>query len=625
MKPSTPRPLELLAPARDAATAIAAITHGADAVYMGAPAFGARAAAGNSIEDFETVVAAARPFGVKVYAALNTILYDSELEQAREIAASLARVGVDALIIQDPALLTMDLPPIELHASTQWNATTPQALATLSRAGLAQLVVPREFSLDDIRATAAAAPESRLEAFVHGALCVSYSGRCYAGQVLSGRSANRGACPQICRLPFTLTDSSGRPVTPPDGLPATRHWLSLADMNRIDHLAEMADAGISSFKIEGRLKSAAYVKNVTAAYRKALDRVIEASQGRYCRASYGRSDFSFRPDPVLSFNRGFTSYFLTGSDKKHITSWFTPKWTGRPVAKLIRASRGTLIVDDASSLANGDGLGWFDSERRFKGFRVNRVDSGNRIVAAPGAEVPSAPGTVLYRNNDVRFEAMMERSDTARRCIAVDITLRPAADGRPVIDLADERGLRVSVAAEKPCTDHAKTDQSTRRREELGRLGGTIYRAEKIEDLCGNIFIPASVLARLRRETFEALDLAADIARRTARRRPDLLTADALAGLHTRYTHNIANSKAAEFYTRHGAEIGEKALETAPQKGEVQVMTTRYCLRRELGACLRTPGAAKLPRGLYLDAPAGRLRLEFDCANCQMNIYTNSK
>lgn len=625
MKPSTPRPLELLSPARDAATAIAAITHGADAVYMGAPAFGARAAAGNSIEDFETVVTAARPFGVKVYAALNTILYDSELEQAREIAASLARVGVDALIIQDPALLTMDLPPIELHASTQWNATTPQALATLSRAGLAQLVVPREFSLDDIRATAAAAPESRLEAFVHGALCVSYSGRCYAGQVLSGRSANRGACPQICRLPFTLTDGSGRPVTPPDGLPATRHWLSLADMNRIDHLAEMADAGISSFKIEGRLKSAAYVKNVTAAYRKALDRVIEASQGRYCRASYGRSDFSFSPDPVLSFNRGFTSYFLTGSDKKHITSWFTPKWTGRPVAKLIRASRGTLIVDDTSALANGDGLGWFDSERRFKGFRVNRVDSGNRIVAAPGAEVPSAPGTVLYRNNDVRFEAMMERSDTARRSIAVDITLRPAADGRPVIDLADERGLRVSVAAEKPCTDHAKTDQITRRREELGRLGGTVYRAKKIEDLCGDAFIPASVLARLRRETFEALDLAADIARRTARRRPDLLTADALAGLQTRYTHNIANSKAAEFYTRHGAEIEEKALETAPQKGEVQVMTTRYCLRRELGACLRTPGAAKLPRGLYLDAPAGRLRMEFDCANCQMNIYTNSK
>ena len=318
--------LELLSPARDAETAIAAINHGADAVYIGAPAFGARRAATNSIDDIKKVITAAAPFGVKVYVTLNTILFQEELEEVRKMIVDLWDAGVDALIVQDPAILLMDLPPIELHASTQWNSDSIEKIEMLARAGFSQIVVPREFSLDKIRpAYEAVDGEASLEVFVHGALCVSYSGGCHAGQVLAGRSANRGRCPQICRLPFTLTDKNGHPVENiPDGGRPDRHWLSLADMNRLDSIEKLAEAGARSFKIEGRLKPIGYVKNVTAAYSRELDRIVSKNGSLYKRSSYGRVNQNFTPDVTRTFNRGYTRYFLTQGDRKGMTSWATP-------------------------------------------------------------------------------------------------------------------------------------------------------------------------------------------------------------------------------------------------------------------------------------------------------------
>ena len=498
--------LELLTPARDAATAIAAIQHGADAVYIGAPAFGARASAGNSIEEIATVTAAARPYGVRVYVTVNTILYDAELQQVAQMICELWRVGVDALIVQDPALLTMDIPPIELHASTQWDSRTPQKIAHLAQAGFAQIVVPREFSLEQIAEAAKAAQGAAIEAFVHGALCVSYSGDCHAGQVLANRSANRGQCPQICRLKYTLADSSGHPVQNlPDGQGAERHWLSLADMNRLDYLQEMAEAGVSSFKIEGRLKPISYVKTVTAAYSKALDELVARYPDRYRRASYGRAQVNFKADLKAAYNRGFTPYFLTAQADRAITSWRTPKFVGPQVAVVETVESRRLRVKSTESLHNGDGLGWFDPQRGFTGFRVNRVE-GQWVYPAPGGDVPVRRGTPLYRNSDAEREAMLQRADTAQRAVAVDFTLRQTADGRLALDVSDERGCRATATTELAFTDQARSPQTAQRRELLGKLGNTHYRLQTLDDRLGGLFVPSSALASLRREALQLLE-----------------------------------------------------------------------------------------------------------------------
>ncbi len=622
-----PRTLELLAPARDADTAIAAINHGADAVYMGAPAFGARAAASNSLDDVRRVADYAHIFGVRLYITLNTIIYENELSQITQLVADLYRMGVDAIIVQDMALLSPTLPPIQLHASTQTDARSAAKVALLAQAGFSQIVVPREFSLEEIREAAAAAARhgSDIEVFVHGALCVSYSGDCHAGVLLTGRSANRGECPQICRLQFNLTDSKGTPIASlPDGGPATRHWLSLADMNRLAHLTQLAEAGASSFKIEGRLKNISYVKNVTAAYSRALDQVVAESGGRYVRASYGRSRHNFAPDVSRSFNRGFTSYFLTPGDsaERHITSWQSPKWTGKQVAVVKRVKGNTLQVNASEEIHNGDGLGYFDSQGRFQGFRINRAE-GAMLYPAPGTILPPA-GTILYRNSDTAREALMSRDDTAERRIDVDMTLRHLTDGRLALDLRDERGNSVSVTSTEVYNDTARTPQETQRLGILQRLGDTVYSLASLNDLAGDTFIPSKSLTALRRSGIEALDRAWRIHRPIARRKASTLSADALKELSTTYHDNVANSLAAEFYTSHGATVGQRAAEVDKPQGRVRIMTTRYCLRRSLGACLRTPQGRNLPPDLYLDAPVGRLRLDFDCKNCNMQVSCES-
>lgn len=624
MKNEAPRRLELLAPARDAATAFAAIEHGADAVYIGAPAFGARAAATNTLDDIAAVVARAHIFGVRVYVTLNTIIYEHELDEVRRMVEALWRAGVDALIVQDMSLLQMQLPPMDLHASTQTDARTPEKIAVLARAGFSQIVVPREFSLEDIREAALAASPASVEVFVHGALCVCYSGDCQAGAVLAGRSANRGECPQVCRLPFRLTDREGRDIRNlPDGGPALRHWLSTADMNRLASLGALVEAGATSFKIEGRLKPVSYVKNVTAAYSRALDTIVEASDGALCRSSYGRVDLTFAPDPARSFNRGFTPYFLTEKDSTGVTSWRTPKWVGETAATVAAVRGNAIKVNAGVEINNGDGLVYFDKNGTFRGFRVNRAE-GDTLYPAPGSDLPSRPGTQLYRNSDAVREALMARGDTARRTIGLDMTLRAVPDGRLALDIADERGCCVTATIADAFADRARTPQQAQRRGLLGRLGDTPYRLDSLDDRLGDIFVPSKALTALRRAAIELLEASwrMRFGRRT--RRNSDLAPDALAGLATTYHDNVANSRAAEFYTAHGAKVEGRAIEVERPRGEVRVMTTRYCLRRELGACLKTSGARLLPSDLWLDAPAGRLRLAFDCARCNMQVFVNN-
>lgn len=614
--------LELLAPARDAATAFAAIDHGADAVYIGGPAFGARLAACNSLDDIASVVSYAHRFGVRVYVTLNTIIYEHELEEMQRLTYELYRIGVDALIVQDMALLMPGTAPIELHASTQTDARTPEKAAMLARAGFAQIVLPREFSLDEIARTHAAAPEARLEVFVHGALCVSYSGDCQAGFATTGRSANRGECPQVCRLRFRLTDGRGRDVVPPDGGSSERHWLSLADMNRLDRLADLAAAGVTSFKIEGRLKSSAYVKEVTAAYSQALDRLIESNPGRFRRSSHGRVRLTFKPDTAAAFNRGFTTYFLTPDARTGISSTLTPKWTGQPVGSTLQCNGGRIRARLSAALNPGDGLVWLDGKGELHGFRVNKVE-GDVIHTPAGADVPARPGIKLMRNNDARHQAMLQRDDTARRTMRLDMTLRLSADRRVVLDLKDERGCGVTLASDQRAEDTARTPQDAARRKVLERLGDTPYELGTLDDRAGDAFIPASQLAELRRRAIEALDGVWETVRPVARRKPAALSPGEFENMRLGYHDNVANSLARRFYESHGAVVEHQALEVEPQTaGPLRVMTTRYCLRRELGACLRRPEqASKLPPELFLEAPLGRFRLHFDCANCQMQIY----
>jgi putative protease len=608
----SPTPLELLAPARNADIAIEAIKHGADAIYIGAPAFGARAAATNSIDDIKRAVDYAHPFGVKIYVTLNTILYDNELDEVQQIVNQLYHIGVDGLIVQDMAYLKLDLPPIALHSSTQCDTRTPDKAQRLEQSGFSQIVLARELSLEEIRRIRAVTTVP-LEGFVHGALCVSYSGNCQASQLATGRSANRGECAQMCRLAYDLTDKTGKVIK------QGQHLLSLRDMNRINRLADLADAGIQSFKIEGRLKDVNYVKNIVAAYRIALDRVIEQSEGRYCRASVGRSEFTFTPEPDKSFNRGFTEYFLNGRPAPGVRmgNHATPKWVGTEIGFVLTASPQVITARLNTTLANGDGIGYFDKQGQFTGFRLNKVDGRKLFPASP---VDIEPGTTLYRNNDKQWEDMMQ-GKTATRTIAVNFTLRNIDSKRIALDADDERGNHITATIDSDFVE-ANTPQEANRQRNLAKLGATIYRLDNLTDLLGNRFVAASVITELRRRATDLLDSAQRATYKYDRRRQSQLADNAFDGLTLTYHDNVSNRMAFDFYKSHGAKIKEKAIEVdAPSRyRDVVVMTTRYCLRRELGACLKTPQAAQLPTDLQLRAPAGIFRLEFDCRNCEMHV-----
>lgn len=609
--------IELLAPARDAEIAIAAINHGADAVYMGSPAFGARAQAANSLADIERVARYAHRFGARLYVTVNTIIYDRELSQAQALIWDLWRAGVDALIVQDLAVTRMNLPPIALHASTQCDIRTPQKARFLEQCGFTRLVLARELPIDEIHEIHEAV-SADLEIFVHGALCVSYSGDCQASFALTGRSANRGECCQVCRFKFDLEDSSGTTII------KGKHLLSLRDMNRLNFLDELLEAGATSLKIEGRLKDAEYVKNVVGAYSRKLDSIIAANPGIYRRASSGCSRLTFTPDPSAGFNRGFTDYFLRNPQplKGTMATFDSPKWTGKPVATVIKNYGKYIVVKSAVQLSNGDGLGYYTPSGEFVGFRANRI-AGNQVF--PHGDINLAPGTLLYRNSD-KLRRDMLSGTTAERRIDVDVELT-FRNSQLCLILTDEDGNFATVAEEVSC-ETARSPQTERRLKELTKFGDTIFNVRKVTDTCADAFIPASVLSRLRRRATEMLEVSRE-ANRQQEKPKATASQISLPSDYTVTRHdNIANATSAGFYaslSNMKADELPRAIEVAGEKAErsdggTQVMKTRYCLRRELGYCLKTPQGRDLSSPLFLSSDAHRFRLDFDCTNCRMSV-----
>ncbi len=610
---ATARQIELLAPARDADIAIEAIRHGADAVYIGASSYGARSEASNSLSRIAGVAEYAHRFDARVYVALNTIVYDDELRKVERLVWDLYRAGADALIVQDMALLRMDIPPIALHASTQCDIRNVEKARFLQDAGFSRLVLARELSFEET-ARIARSVDIQIEAFVHGALCVSYSGDCQASCLLTGRSANRGECAQICRLSYDLTDCRG------NRLVQGKHLLSLRDLNRVDDIGAMIRAGVSSFKIEGRLKDARYVKNAVAAYRAAIDKVISDSGGRYCRSSSGESETGFSPSLAKGFNRGYTRYF---SDEASVGAPMachdTPKHVGEKVAVVTGGSQGRITAELSARLHNGDGLGYFDRQGRFCGFRLNKIEKG---VLYPASAVEIVPGTALYRNKEKLWDDLLS-GETASRWIWVDFTLRMAGDSLVVLEVSDERHNRAAATAVFRAQE-ARTPQEQARLGVLEKTGRTIYRLRSVDDRLGERFLPASLLTGLRRDALALLDKAQGARYPHRYRRPENRAAVYPFGDALTYHDNVSNSLAEGFYRDHGVKSIEKALELAPCRKEeafrTAIMTTRYCLRRELGRCLKTPRGKEWQGPLYLQTGKTRLRLDFDCLDCRMRV-----
>ena len=592
---------------------MAAIGHGADAVYIGGPAFGARAAAGNSLADIERLASHAHRYSARVLVALNTILRDEELEGARRLAWQAYEAGADALIVQDMGMLEMDLPPLALHASTQTDNRSLEKARFLEQVGFSQIVLARELSLEQICAIAAGTTAT-LEFFVHGALCVSYSGQCYISHAHTGRSANRGECSQMCRLPYTLADAGGKVVA------SDQHLLSLKDNNQSANLRALADAGISSFKIEGRLKDLSYVKNATAHYRKLLDAIMEDAP-QYRRSSAGRCTFFFEPQPDKTFNRGATDYFVNGRQTE-LVSLHTPKFIGEPVGKVARVGRNWFEIDGDTAIHNGDGLSWFDAANRLAGLRVNRAE-GRRLFPAEAADDLSV-GTPLYRNRNQEFERQLEKK-SAERKIGVSLRFAESAEGF-VLTLTDEGGIgaTAAMACAKEAAQQAERAQAAIS-EQLGKFGNTIYAATAIElDLSAPRFIPAGALNALRREAVERLESARQAAYRRPPRWPAATPPAIYPQAELTYLGNVYNRLAREFYAKHGVALVEAAYECNQEAGAVSLMITRHCLRYSFNLCPKQVKGIR-PDPMTLVNGKEKLTLRFDCARCEMHVVGKLK
>lgn len=602
--------IELLSPAKNLEFGREAINHGADALYIGAPAFGARQAATNSIDDIDQLVQYAHLYGSKVFATVNTLLFDNELELAVAMIHQLYNCGVDALIIQDLGLLECNLPPIELHASTQCHNADIERIKFMESVGFKRIILARETSLEQMRQIRQATTVD-LEAFVHGALCVSYSGQCYMSQYLNGRSGNRGSCSQPCRSTYDLYNGDGRLLI------KERHLLSLRDFNASQQIASMIDAGITSFKIEGRLKDLGYVKNVTAYYRRILDNLAESHE----RASSGTCTFLFEPDVEKTFNRGYTDYFLR--QRQPMASFATQKSIGKYVGKVTSVGSYTLTVSGNEQFCNGDGICFLDAEGRMQGFLVNDV---NGRTLTPNTMPDITTGTSLWRNNDMQFERLM-KGRTAERKIAVSMLFCATKNGFS-LDITDEDGISATHHIE---ADHIAAENTAKNAnliaKQLSKLGNTPFAPTKVTDATeGHYFIPALVLNQMRRSAVETL-----MSNRMRHFRP----ADtALVRNHTPYPANrldyranVINSKAEAFYKHHGINEIEHGIEQTGDYDDKALMTTKYCLRYELGCCLqgknnnRPTANIKPTDTLVLRNNDRRFRLEFDCSNCQMKIF----
>lgn len=601
------RKIELLAPAKNLECGMAAIDHGADAVYIGAPKFGARAAAVNSLEDIAALVEYAHLYNVRIYVTVNTILKDEELKETEEMIRALYRVGVDALIVQDMGIAGLELPPIPLHASTQMDNRTAEKVRFLADAGFRQVVLARELSLREIGKIHEACPDVPLEIFVHGALCVSYSGQCYVSQACFGRSANRGECAQFCRLPFSLVDSNDRVIA------KDKHLLSLKDLNQSEELEALLDAGASSFKIEGRLKDVSYVKNVTAAYRQKLDAIL-ARRKEYVRASSGSCRYAFNPQLDKSFSRGFTHYFLHGRTRD-VFSFDTPKSLGEEMGTMKEARGNYLTVAGLKSFNNGDGVCYIDEQGKLQGFRINRVE-GNKLYPQ---EMPRIkPRTVLYRNFDQEFEKILARRSSERK-MTVAIRLADTAFGF-ALTLTDEDDNRVTLSLPR-AKEPARTPQEENLKTQLAKLGNTPFEAERVDiDFTENWFLPASVLADFRRQAIEKLIAARRInyRRELAVLRP---TTHAFPQTTLTYLGNVMNARAASFYAGHGVASIAPAFEQTPVEKAV-LMFCKHCLRYSMGWCpVHQRERSPYREPYYLVSTDGkRFRLEFDCRNCQMKV-----
>ena len=601
------RKIELLAPAKNLECGIEAINHGADAVYIGAPKFGARAAAVNSLDDIAALVEHAHLYNARIYVTVNTILKEEELKETEEMIGELYRIGVDALIVQDMAITQLNLPPIPLHASTQMDNRTVDKVKFLADTGFRQVVLARELSLREISKIHEACPDTALEVFVHGALCVSYSGQCYVSQACFGRSANRGECAQFCRLPFSLVDADGKTIV------KDKHLLSLKDLNQSEELEALLDAGVTSLKIEGRLKDVSYVKNVTAAYRQKLDTIFTRRK-EYARASSGSCRFEFKPQLDKSFSRGFTHYFLKGRSKD-IFSFDTPKSLGEEMGTMKEVRGNYLTVAGLKSFNNGDGVCYIDEQGRLQGFRINRVE-GNKLYPQ---EMPRIkPRTVLYRNFDQEFERVLARKSSERK-IAVSILLAENNFGFS-LTLTDEDDNSVTLTLPRD-KEPARTPQEDNLRNQLSKLGNTPFEAMRIDiDLTGNWFIPASVLADLRRQVVDKLIAAR---RMTYHRELTVLkpTTHAYPQQTLSYLGNVMNTRAASFYQDHGVKDIAPAYEKQAVE-EAVLMFCKHCLRYSMGWCpvhQRERSPYKEP--YYLVGTDGkRFRLSFDCKICQMKV-----
>ncbi len=608
------RKLELLAPARDLQCGIAAIDCGADAVYMGAPKFGARAAAGNSLDDIRQLADYAHRFRAKVYITLNTIVYDDELDEVRSLLEQINAIGVDGILVQDMAVLDMARRMgMTVHASTQTDNRDKASVEWMKSLGCSRVVLARELSLDEIRTIHAACPDTELEVFVHGALCVSYSGACYASQYCFGRSANRGECAQFCRMKYDLIDADGRVWE------HQRHLLSLRDLCRIEHLEELADAGVVSFKIEGRLKDVGYVKNVVAAYSRQLDGICKKRVRDYCRASVGEVAYSFTPDLKKTFNRGYTDYFLSGR-KPDIFSPDTPKAIGEYVGRVKEIRGRSFTVAGIASFSNGDGLCFINANRELEGFRVNRAE-GNRLFLQ---SLPEGlhPGLSLYRNHDVAFDKQLSTPGTERR-VPVTITFSTTPEGFSL--KGEGEGLRTVTVEGKMEKQPAQKPQHDNIVNQLSRWGGTIYRADdiRIENAADTYFIPSSRLSQLRQRLCAALTVNTDdsVSDKEAVYEPN--TTVIPAEERPFRFKNVSNGVSQAMHRAWGIDDFTEAMEIDGKGFTLPLMQCRHCLRFSLGYCVKRGGQRptwKEPLQLRL-GDGRRFRLEFDCKKCQMNVY----
>ncbi|ELY4520409.1 U32 family peptidase [Cronobacter muytjensii] len=616
--------LELLSPARDTAIAREAILHGADAVYIGGPGFGARHNASNSLQDIADLVPFAHRFGAKVFVTLNTILHDDELEPARKLIGQFYDAGVDALIVQDMGIMELDIPPIELHASTQCDIRSVEKAKFLSDAGFSQIVLARELNLNQIRAIHEST-DATIEFFIHGALCVAYSGQCYISHAQTGRSANRGDCSQACRLPYTLKDDQGRVVA------YEKHLLSMKDNDQTANLAALIDAGVRSFKIEGRYKDMSYVKNITAHYRQMLDAIIE-DRGDLARSSAGNTAHYFVPSTEKTFHRGSTDYFVNAR-KMDIGAFDTPTFVGLPVGEVLSVAKDHLDVETTEPLANGDGLNVM-IKREVVGFRVNVAEKTgeNRYRVFPN-EMPAAlktlrPRHTLNRNLDHNWQQALLKTSSERR-VAVDIELGGWQE-QLILTLTSEDGVSVTHTLDGQFDEANNPEKAlTSLKEGLAKLGQTIYFARDVQiTLPGALFVPNGQLNALRREAVEALDAARLANYQRGVRKPVSVPPPVYPETHLSFLANVYNHKAREFYQRYGVQLIDAAYEAHEEKGDVPVMITKHCLRFAFNLCPKqAKGNIKSWKATPMQLVHGDevLTLRFDCKPCEMHVVGKIK